>query len=61
MGRRYYFPLTFPCREKMVADNENDLDLGFIIMPDAISTAKLPELPGPEPTGPTEEEEKVNN
>jgi hypothetical protein len=45
----------------MVADDEIDLHMGFIMMTDAISIAKLPELPGPEPTGPTEEEEKVIN
>jgi len=35
--------------EKMVADDEIDLDMGFIMMPDAIPIAKPPEPPGPEP------------
>ena len=38
----------------MVADDEIDLDMGFIMMPDAIPIAKPPEPPGPgpEPLGP---------
>ncbi len=45
--------------EKVVADDEIDLDMGFIMMPDAIPAAKPPEppgpgpeLPGPQPLGP---------
>jgi hypothetical protein len=38
--------------EKMVADDEIDLDMGFIMMPNAIPIAKPPEPPGPEPPGP---------
>jgi len=40
--------------EKIVADDEIDLDMGFIMMPDAIPIAKPPEPPGPgpEPPGP---------
>ncbi|MDL1982112.1 MAG: AAA family ATPase, partial [Deltaproteobacteria bacterium] len=34
--------------EKAVADDEVDLDMGFIMMPDAIPIAKLPESPIPE-------------
>jgi len=38
----------------MVAEDEVDLDMGFIMMPDAIPIAKPPEPPGPgpEPPGP---------
>lgn len=38
----------------MVADDEIDLDMGFIMMPDAIPIAKPPGPPGPgpEPPGP---------
>ena len=41
--------------EKMVADDEIDLDMGFIMMPEAIPAAKSPEEPpgpGPAPPGP---------
>jgi len=40
--------------EKMVAEDEVDLDMGFIMMPDAIPIAKPtePPGPGPEPLGP---------
>ncbi len=51
----------------MVADDEIDLDMGFIMMPDAIPIAKPPEPPGPEPPGPespgpepSDEENRVN-
>jgi hypothetical protein len=38
--------------EAVVAEDEIDLDMGFIIMPDAIPAAEAPRPPGPEPEPP---------
>jgi hypothetical protein len=46
---RYQVSTAKVAFEKTVAEDEIDLDLGFLIMPGALPHAKPPEIPSPEP------------
>jgi hypothetical protein len=52
---RYQVSVAKIAFEKTVAEDEIDLDMGFLIMPGALPLAKPPEIPGQEPGAPAPE------